>query len=84
MKFFFLGHSTKITTSMLLLLVFSKEMEAASECNATDGRRCAFPFTWNGRSYNECTWDGAFGGERNGRAWCEVDLPDYSRSDGTA
>ena len=77
MRFSFLA---RFTTSMLPLLALPKEMEAASECNTTGGGRCAFPFTWNGRSYNECTWDGAFGGERNRRAWCEVELPDYCRS----
>ena len=52
--------------------VCSPECPVEDGCWATDRRNCAFPFEYEGRNYDKCTWDYAFIGRRTGRAWCHT------------
>ena len=40
--------------------VCSPECPVEDGCWATDRRNCAFPFEYEGRNYDKCTWDYAF------------------------
>ena len=68
MDLLFLAKMMSLAT--VLFLSLPAEMQAASECKTTGGEKCVFPFKFEGKEYTECTWDWAFHGDRNGRAWC--------------
>merc|ERR1712008_549454 len=42
----------------------------SGNCCTESGRRCIFPFSYKGRTYNQCTTDSS----HNGKAWCAYGL----------
>ena len=65
-------HHSCFRLLLLLLLLVPTEIDTAatSNCKTTRGKKCVFPFTYKGKNYTSCTWDGAFDNNGNKQVWC--------------
>ena len=55
---------------LTLMLSTPIAAEVLSNCTTTDGRRCVFPYVYDVRAYQKCTWIYAFHAFRREKAWC--------------
>ena len=70
-----------LNTNLLLLLVFVSSSLACVTLptpNGVSGKACIFPFTYQGRSYSECTTAGGFP-----QAWCATAINIYGSHQAT-
>merc|ERR1711936_1343353 len=70
-----------LNTNLLLLLLFVSSSLACVTLptpNGVSGKACIFPFTYQGRSYSECTTAGGFP-----QAWCATAINIYGSHQAT-